>query len=126
MSNFEKVVDFNKKFNVKRYTTLNKNILEKDKDLVKFRLDLILEEVYAYNQLFNRPPNNTSANGNGLSLVSSQGGLLGLGQLDNCIVTCTRHAWKFDVNTGECVSHPGRAVARFDVRIEGDEVQVLA
>lgn len=55
-----------------------------------------------------------------------QGGLLGLGQLDNCIVTCTRHAWKFDVNTGECVSHPGRAVARFDVRIEGDEVQVLA
>ena len=40
--------------------------------------DLILEEVYAYNQLFNRPPNNTSANENGLSLVSSQGGLLGL------------------------------------------------
>ena len=45
MSNFEKVVDFNKKFNLKRYTTLNKDILEKDKDLVKFRLDLILEEV---------------------------------------------------------------------------------
>ena len=40
--------------------------------------NLILEEDIAYEQLFNRVPNNTSANESGLMLVSNQGGLLGL------------------------------------------------
>ena len=39
---------------------------------------MILEEGIAYEQLFNRTPNNTSANESGLMLVSNQGGLLGL------------------------------------------------
>ena len=40
--------------------------------------NLILEEDIAYEQLFNRVPNNTSANESGLMIVSDHGGLLGL------------------------------------------------
>ena len=40
--------------------------------------DLILEEDVAYEQLNNRAPNNQSANENGLTLLSNEGGLYGL------------------------------------------------
>ena len=40
--------------------------------------DLILEEDIAYEQLNNRAPNNQSANENGLTLLSNEGGLYGL------------------------------------------------
>ena len=40
--------------------------------------DLVLTEVVAYSQLLNRNPNNTSAENNGLTLLSDEGGMLGL------------------------------------------------
>jgi len=43
-TNFQKVVDFNRGFGVKVHDKLQKDILN-DKKLVKYRLDLILEEV---------------------------------------------------------------------------------
>lgn len=44
-TNFQKVVDFNRQFGAKMYDTIQKNIFDGDPDLVKARLDLILEEV---------------------------------------------------------------------------------
>lgn len=53
-----------------------------------------------------------------------QGGPLGKGVLDECIVTCPWHGWQFDVRDGqnqlsESIKHP-----RFEVRVEGERVLV--
>ena len=45
MSNFEKVVDFNKSFGVTVHDTIQKNIYTEDPALVELRLKLIVEEV---------------------------------------------------------------------------------
>ncbi|AYV78335.1 MAG: phosphoribosyl-ATP pyrophosphohydrolase [Edafosvirus sp.] len=45
MTNFEKVVDFNKSFGVTIHETPQHNIFTNDPKLVKFRYDLIAEEV---------------------------------------------------------------------------------
>ena len=55
-----------------------------------------------------------------------QGGYLGLGSLDGTAVTCSRHGWRFDVASGECLSHPGGAVESYEVRVEDGQVLVLA
>ena len=44
MSNFEKVIEFNKSFGVPVFDTPQKTITEDDPKLTKLRLDLILEE----------------------------------------------------------------------------------
>lgn len=44
-TNFEKVIEFNDGFGVPVNNTIQKNVFEKNPDLVKLRLDLILEEV---------------------------------------------------------------------------------
>ena len=44
MSNFEKVIEFNKSFGVPVFNTPQKTITEDDPKLTKLRLDLILEE----------------------------------------------------------------------------------
>ena len=44
MSNFEKVVEFNKSFGVPVHSSPQKTITEDDPKLTKLRLDLILEE----------------------------------------------------------------------------------
>jgi nitrite reductase (NADH) small subunit len=53
-----------------------------------------------------------------------QGGPLGKGTLQGCIVTCPWHGWQFNVSTGQhqtsqSLVHPG-----FAVRVEGDQVLV--
>ena len=53
-----------------------------------------------------------------------RGGPLGEGFLDGTTVTCPWHGWQFDVATGEGRTRPGTAVARFEVRIEGDDVLI--
>ena len=45
MTNFQKILDFNKSFGVTTYTTPQYNIYDTDPKLVKYRLDLIEEEV---------------------------------------------------------------------------------
>jgi nitrite reductase/ring-hydroxylating ferredoxin subunit len=53
-----------------------------------------------------------------------QGGPLGKGKLDGCIVTCPWHGWQFDVASGRH-QPTGRIVQpRFDVRVEEDWVLV--
>lgn len=50
-----------------------------------------------------------------------RGGPLGEGELNGCFVTCPWHAWDFDVRTGESQTDD-LMVARYDVKIDGDDV----
>ena len=52
-----------------------------------------------------------------------RGGPLGEGELEGCIVTCPWHAWQYDVRTGESITDDLK-VARYDVKVEGDDVLV--
>lgn len=45
MSNFQKVIDFNKSFGITVHDTPQKNIFDVDPKLVQYRLSLVLEEV---------------------------------------------------------------------------------
>lgn len=42
-------------------------------------------------------------------------GPLGEGSLSGDVVTCPYHDWRFDLNTGECLSHPDRHVGCWHV-----------
>jgi len=55
-----------------------------------------------------------------------EGGPLATGHFQNGVVTCPWHQWRFDVRTGALVVAPSRKVACFNVRVEGDEVQIDA
>ena len=52
-----------------------------------------------------------------------RGGPLGEGMLDDGIVTCPLHGWKFNVTTGKNVSLPVD-VKKFEVKVEGEDVFV--
>jgi nitrite reductase/ring-hydroxylating ferredoxin subunit len=53
-----------------------------------------------------------------------QGGPLGKGDLQGCIVTCPWHGWQFDVRNGEFQLRKSMLQPKFNTRIVGDEVQV--
>jgi nitrite reductase (NADH) small subunit len=53
-----------------------------------------------------------------------QGGPLGKGRLEGCIVTCPWHGWQFDVTTGQHQSSHSLFHARLDVRVEEDRILV--
>ena len=52
------------------------------------------------------------------------GASLGAGELEDGIVTCCWHGWRFRVCDGTWADNPKIKIPAFDVRIEGDEVQV--
>lgn len=52
------------------------------------------------------------------------GGPLGEGTLEDDIVECPRHGWRFNVRTGERSENPDFTVACCPVRVTGDVVQV--
>jgi len=53
------------------------------------------------------------------------GGPLGEGELDGTTVTCPWHSGEFDVTTGEVKGPPPEEPEpRYEVRVEGDDVQV--
>ncbi len=53
-----------------------------------------------------------------------QGGPLGDGALEACIVTCPWHGWQFDVRTGQNQLNERIVQPRFDVRVEGEWILV--
>ena len=53
-----------------------------------------------------------------------RGGPLGDGMCSGATVTCPWHGWQYDVKTGECLNAPGESVDRYEVRVEGEDVQV--
>jgi len=50
------------------------------------------------------------------NICTHEDGPLGEGEVKDCVVACPYHDWRFDLSTGECLSHPGREVATFAVR----------
>ena len=55
-----------------------------------------------------------------------RGGPLGEGDVHGKVVACPWHGWQFDVTTGECVKNPSAKVEVYQVKVEGDEIKVLA
>jgi nitrite reductase/ring-hydroxylating ferredoxin subunit len=53
-----------------------------------------------------------------------QGGPLGEGELDGTIVVCPWHGWTYDITTGVSPDDPDCAVARYEVKVDGDAVLV--
>ena len=52
------------------------------------------------------------------------GGPIPEGKLDGNYVVCPWHQWKFDIQTGVCLSIPTLGVACYEVRVVEDQVQV--
>ena len=56
-----------------------------------------------------------------------RGGTLSEGTVDGTTVTCPLHGATFDLTTGNATGPPASApVTRYDVRVEGDEIQITA
>lgn len=53
-----------------------------------------------------------------------RGGPLGEGELDGQIITCPWHGWQYDVTSGENTFDPNTKVEAFEVKVDGDNVQV--
>jgi len=53
-----------------------------------------------------------------------RGGPLGEGFLEEDVVTCPWHGWKFNVKTGVSPVVPTAKVATYEVKIEGNDVLV--
>lgn len=54
-----------------------------------------------------------------------QGGPLGKGKLQGCIVTCPWHGWQFDVTTGQHQTSKSLVHPRLEVKVEDGDVWVL-
>jgi nitrite reductase (NADH) small subunit/3-phenylpropionate/trans-cinnamate dioxygenase ferredoxin subunit len=52
------------------------------------------------------------------------GASLGAGMLEEGVVTCPWHAWRFRLTDGVWCDSPRVAIDTFEVRVEGDEIQV--
>jgi nitrite reductase (NADH) small subunit len=52
------------------------------------------------------------------------GASLGAGEVENGVVTCPWHGWRFRVTDGTWADNPRIKISSFPVRIVGDEVQI--
>ncbi len=52
------------------------------------------------------------------------GASLGSGDLHEGKVICDRHMWAFQLSDGSCPDAPGLKAETFEIRVEGDEIQV--
>ncbi len=57
-------------------------------------------------------------------LCPHAGASLGAGHVENCIVVCPLHAWRFDVRDGTWCDNRRLRTDSYEVRIVGDEIQV--
>jgi nitrite reductase/ring-hydroxylating ferredoxin subunit len=53
-----------------------------------------------------------------------QGGPLGKGTLEGCVVTCPWHGWQFDVRSGAHQINPSIVHTRFPVQVTDGEVWI--
>lgn len=66
----------------------------------------------------------------GDDIVATQGrcphafGPLHDGEVEGHILTCPWHGWTFDLKTGACDEDPDLTLARYPVRIDGDDILV--
>ncbi|MEK6249627.1 MAG: Rieske (2Fe-2S) protein [Planctomycetales bacterium] len=57
-------------------------------------------------------------------LCPHMGASLSAGHVDQKTVTCPWHAWRFSICDGTWLDNPKLKVDRFEVRVDGDEIQV--
>jgi nitrite reductase (NADH) small subunit/3-phenylpropionate/trans-cinnamate dioxygenase ferredoxin subunit len=57
-------------------------------------------------------------------LCPHMGASLGAGYVEEGVVTCPWHAWRFRVTDGTWVDNPRVKTGCFEVRVEGEEIQV--
>ncbi len=50
---------------------------------------------------------------------------LAQGEVHDGILTCRWHGWKYDLESGECLTQPGMKLKRYDIVIDDDEIYVL-
>ena len=53
-----------------------------------------------------------------------QGADITRGKMENNILTCPRHGWKYDLETGECLNHDSPRLRKFELKIEGNDIKV--
>lgn len=46
------------------------------------------------------------------------------GALEGNVVTCPRHFWKYDIETGRCLTHDSTCLRRYALKVEGDDIFV--
>ena len=46
------------------------------------------------------------------------------GELDDDVLVCGRHAWCFDVTTGQGLNQPGCWLAKYHIEVQGDDIYV--
>lgn len=49
---------------------------------------------------------------------------LACGWVENGTVSCALHGWQFDLGTGECSNIPGARIKTYQLRTEGDFLQI--
>ena len=49
---------------------------------------------------------------------------LSQGSLRGCVVTCPKHAWRYDLRKGEYLSNPRLHVKCYEVKVEGEDILV--
>lgn len=60
-------------------------------------------------------------------VCTHDGGPLADGELVGCEIACPRHGAKFDIRNGKVLTAPALVdVPTYEVRVEGDEIQVSA
>lgn len=53
-----------------------------------------------------------------------QGADLSVGQREGPIVTCPRHAWRYNLETGACLTEPGLPLRTLAMKSEGGRLYV--
>ncbi|MCA9133892.1 MAG: Rieske (2Fe-2S) protein [Planctomycetales bacterium] len=53
-----------------------------------------------------------------------QGASLAAGYLDGCAVACAWHHWRFSLEDGSWLDNPKIAVDKYNVRVNGQDIQV--
>ena len=54
-----------------------------------------------------------------------RGGPLGEGELEGAVVTCPWHGWEYNVWTGISLTTPSASVKTYEVKVDGDNVNIL-
>lgn len=47
---------------------------------------------------------------------------LATGKIENGILTCKWHSWKYRLDSGECITNKVNKLKRYEVLIEGDDI----
>jgi nitrite reductase (NADH) small subunit len=50
---------------------------------------------------------------------------LAKGDVVDGVLTCSWHGWKYDLESGECLTRPGMKLKRYEIITEGDDIVLL-